>query len=275
MAKNIIKIRINMKAKLYFHKDPLKNFGDDLNPWLWSKLMPEVYEGVCYHDPKLRTKDMESDIYVVGIGTLLKKHIPTNGKKCIFGTGMGYGEDPKVDDTWAIYSVRGPRTAARLGFDNKYAVTDDAILTAKIGLERVKTKFPIAYMPHVSSARNSYWKEACESMNVHYIDPEGEVDEVFEQLLATDVLITEAMHGAILADTLRVPWIPVTTTDSILEFKWKDWCESMGIEYNPVSLPSLWHLPDESSLVKRIALKAKMNLAKSAFKKGYVRINCC
>jgi succinoglycan biosynthesis protein ExoV len=42
------------------------------------------------------------------------------------------------------------------------------------------------------------------------------------------------MHGAIVADALGVPWIPVRTGGAgTLEFKWRDWCGSVGLSYRP------------------------------------------
>ena len=41
------------------------------------------------------------------------------------------------------------------------------------------------------------------------------------------------MHGAIAADALRVPWIPVITNAGIPAFKWSDWCQSMELAYKP------------------------------------------
>ncbi len=31
--------------RLYYFKDPRGNFGDDLNPWLWKQLWPELQQG--------------------------------------------------------------------------------------------------------------------------------------------------------------------------------------------------------------------------------------
>src|SRR5262249_35878333 len=44
-----------------------------------------------------------------------------------------------------------------------------------------------------------------------------------------------ALHGAIAADTLRVPWIPVhdSRNDDTLLFKWQDWCLSVGLDHQP------------------------------------------
>ena len=41
------------------------------------------------------------------------------------------------------------------------------------------------------------------------------------------------------ADALRVPWIPVKIFSSINELKWKDWCGSLGLENNPITLAYL------------------------------------
>jgi succinoglycan biosynthesis protein ExoV len=48
------------------------------------------------------------------------------------------------------------------------------------------------------------------------------------------------MHGAIIADTLRTPWIPVKCYSNILEFKWQDWCGSLNMRYEPEILPEVW-----------------------------------
>jgi succinoglycan biosynthesis protein ExoV len=44
------------------------------------------------------------------------------------------------------------------------------------------------------------------------------------------------MHGAIIADYFRTPWIPVKISRKILDFKWHDWCESIDVQYEPVLL---------------------------------------
>ena len=55
----------------------------------------------------------------------------------------------------------------------------------------------------------------------------------------TEVLLAEAMHGAIVADALRVPWIPLCTSARILNFKWLDWCASLNLDYRPSFLSPL------------------------------------
>jgi hypothetical protein len=69
-----------------------------------------------------------------------------------------------------------------------------------------------------------------------FIDPGGEVDEVLAAIRGCEVVLAEAMHGAIIADALRIPWIPVRCYDHILDFKWRDWCESLQLQYEPAVL---------------------------------------
>ena len=71
------------------------------------------------------------------------------------------------------------------------------------------------------------------------IDPRRPVEEVISDIKASKVLLAEAMHGAIVADALRVPWIPIRAHRRHHDFKWHDWCASMSIRYDPHKLPNL------------------------------------
>lgn len=250
--------------KLYYHKDPKGNFGDDLNPWLLEKLLPDMFSSHCYHDPALRERDEKNEALFIGIGTLLNQNIPTRPLKAVFGSGAGYGSAPKVDKTWQIYCVRGPRTAEFLDLSPDKAITDAAALCRRIDQPASTKRFKYAFMPHCSTARQSYWKQVCDELEVHYIDPQWSVDDVFVSLLATEILITEAMHGAILADTYRVPWVAVSTTTGILDTKWWDWCASLDIPYQPWRLPSLWSKPGSMTWSKKAIKSVKFKLAKRA-----------
>ncbi len=90
-------------------------------------------------------------------------------------------------------------------------------------------------MPHAKSARDgeNVWDLICKNINFGYIDPRWSREKILSGISQTEILLTEAMHGAIVADALRVPWIPIRTNTSILAFKWQDWCLSVGLNYQP------------------------------------------
>lgn len=102
-------------------------------------------------------------------------------------------------------------------------------------------------MPHISSVyRNvdgGLYKLVCENCGIQYIDPRVNfykgVDETVNLIIKSKLLITEAFHGAVVAAAYGIPWIPVVSNREILEFKWRDWCSTIGAKYEPVFLPLL------------------------------------
>ncbi|MEQ8755231.1 MAG: polysaccharide pyruvyl transferase family protein [Coleofasciculus sp. G1-WW12-02] len=220
--------------KLYYHKLPntMKNFGDNLNPWLWNQLL----HGILDEDPTTA---------FIGIGSLINDNLPLRTKKArkrvVFGTGVGYGKGiPKIDSFYKIYCLRGLLSARVLGVSEKLAITDPAVLIRKVFHAKNSKLHRFAYMPHHQLAGKG-WELVCRELGFSYIDPGGSVDNVLSCLARTEILLTEAMHGAIVADALRIPWIPIITSPTILPFKWQDWCSSIGLEYRPVYLDRLHH----------------------------------
>jgi succinoglycan biosynthesis protein ExoV len=215
--------------KIYYWKDkskcPRGNFGDELNVWLWEKLIPELLE----------QKDQGC---LVGIGTLLNQEIPSNGKIAIFGSGTGYGSIPQVDKDWRIYCLRGKHTASALQVDPELAITDAALLVRSCytpNISNQSVEKPILFIPHWETPIFP-WKLACEQIGITYVDPCEPVEDILHKISHAKYVIAEAMHGAIVADSLRIPWISITTRPSINTFKWLDWCGSMQMQYKPISL---------------------------------------
>jgi succinoglycan biosynthesis protein ExoV len=251
--------------QLYFHKDPLGNFGDDINPWLWEKVFPGHFSGVVYHDPRLRNPVSDQSPLFIGIGTLINQHVPVSNRKIAFGSGVGYGTLPRLDDSWEIAFVRGPYTAEKLGIPANKAIVDPAILVSEYASpEHIGGQRSFAYMPHCTSARNADWGKICQEIGLRFIDPQWPVEKVIQQLRLTSILITEALHGAIVAESLRIPWVPVKSSDAVLDFKWIDWCRSLGLTYQPTPLPALWR---PAPGLGQLRHSFKRALAKSELKK--------
>jgi len=203
------------------------NFGDDLNPWLWSRLAPEVCE---QSEPAL----------FLGIGTILSRSVPSEPIKVVFGSGCGSNAAPDIDQRWFIYGVRGPLSAAKLHLEPELSLGDPAILVRRIRLPSYKKRFPVSFMPHHQSVIEAGWDDLSRRAGIHYIDPRGSVDEVLLQIRQSEVLIAEAMHGAIVADALRVPWIPVRLYGNFMEFKWRDWTESVQAPLHITNVPPVF-----------------------------------
>jgi succinoglycan biosynthesis protein ExoV len=130
------------------------NFGDDLNPWLWSRLAPEV----C---------DPEDPTLFLGIGTILGGEFPKEPMKVVFGSGCGYARPPEIDNKWAFYAVRGPLTAAKLKLEASIAITDPAILVRRVPISTQRKLFPLSFMPHHQSMQEANWKSLCARAGLH------------------------------------------------------------------------------------------------------------
>lgn len=236
--------------KLYYYIDKHGNFGDDLNPWLWSRLIPDLID------------DDDSEIFV-GIGTLLNNNIPAGPRKIVFGAGVGYGSAlPKVDEKWKFYCVRGPLTAARLGLPSEYAITDPAALASAVFRANGPKRTGTAFIPHHMSAWNLDWERVCRDVGIRYIDPRKDVDTVLGEISGSSAIIAEAMHGAILADSFRIPWMPVVLYDHILQPKWHDWAGSLAMKYSPVQVKGAWDPDYNYSKLDRLKIIAKRSLCK-------------
>ena len=103
----------------------------------------------------------------------------------------------------------------------------------------------------------------CNEQGIRYIDPRLGVGQVIEAIARSEMLITEALHGAIVADSLRVPWVALhdRRNDDTLLFKWQDWCLSVGLDHQPNFLSGEQPLDLE---IRRLARTAKPRQSRSA-----------
>lgn len=225
--------------KLYYFKDPQGNFGDDLNPWLWDRLLPNFF-------------DEDESSLLVGIGTLLNHRVPSSPVKHVLGSGVGYGDLPLLDERWIFHAIRGFESARVLGLPKELVITDAAVLLRAVEypLAELRDK-RFGFIPHCLSSRYFDWSIVCERSGLHYISAEWDVETVLREMSRCEVVLCEAMHGAIVADALRVPWVPVACYDFISEFKWRDWLSTVNLPYEPATVTSLYDVERDFSTTSR------------------------
>ncbi|QWW71900.1 polysaccharide pyruvyl transferase family protein [Rhizobium sp. WYJ-E13] len=216
--------------EIFYYRDPQKNFGDDLNEYIWQRVLPA----------SLLSRD---DIILVGIGSILtserlEKYVGGPKRVAVVGTGISYGTPPSNMSDWYIAAVRGPFSAAILERPD-LGVTDGAILLADTTdlVPKSEKQDKILFMPHRSSIDGPELQQAVEDAGMVYVSPQQDTLTVLKHYGTAQLVVTEAMHGAIVADTLRIPWIPVVLNPQVDEFKWRDWARSMSVEYQPVEIP--------------------------------------
>ncbi|GGC72762.1 polysaccharide pyruvyl transferase family protein [Marinobacter halophilus] len=259
---------------IYFHQSysknrGIRNFGDDINPCLLGKIFHKSI--------------IESDeICLIGIGTILNDRELTRvdhyKKKIVFSSGVGYGSLnlSRFDSSWDFACVRGPRSATALNLEPEKAIADGAILLSDFQSNSAggpEKKYATTFIPHVESDLASGFglKKLCDELGIHYLSPSVGSRAFMLDVERSEKVLTEAMHGAIVADALRVPWVPMKF--HVHErFKWEDWCESMNLPYSLAELgPAFWDTKQGSfSRIKQgwqflKARKCKKNLRRILF----------
>jgi succinoglycan biosynthesis protein ExoV len=214
---------------LYRWQGAARNFGDELNTLLWPRLLPGFFD------------DDPASLFL-GIGSILDGRHSGSGLKLVAGSGYGgYERRARLDASWVIHWVRGPRTASILGLPAELGVGDPAVLLPLAGETRVDGN-TIGFMPHFESASFGAWHAAAAAAGIRLIDPRDDPRAVIAAIRGCRVLLSEALHGVIVADALRVPWVAIKPLAPIHRAKWHDWAATLGVRL------VFRHLPPSSLL---------------------------
>ncbi len=218
------------------------NFGDSINPMLCKHF---------FHKSIMSSEE----ICLVGIGTILNdqniERVQSYKKKIIFSSGTGYGDFNLCEndrDSWDFTCVRGPLTAEKLNLPEEKAICDGAILLSDLFPPApASQRDGILFIPHVNTVWSSgkSLEKICKSLDIKMLSPGVKTEEFINAVRNAELVITEAMHGAILADTMRTPWIPFDMRD-VEPFKWQDWFASINLKGKPIPVKPM--LYDEQNI---------------------------
>ncbi len=221
-----------MTVRIHYFRSSPPNFGDELNTFVWPLLIPEL----------ARTA---RDGVLVGIGTIFNSDVPVDREVFVIGAGAGLAALPHLRcGNIRVLAVRGPLTAALAGLPSELAVTDGALLLRDLYPELIRppgraSNGRAVFIPHFTTAHDAGWRRACERAGIDLVVPTDDCESVLRKISSARLVIAEAMHGAIVADAFRVPWIPVASTRHFSTFKWVDWALSLRVPFKPVLLPAV------------------------------------
>jgi succinoglycan biosynthesis protein ExoV len=213
-------------VRLYRWQGAVRNFGDELNTVLWPRLLPNFFD------------DDPAELFL-GIGSVFDARHDAAAVKVVAGAGYGgYQAPPVLDANWIVHWVRGPRTARLLGLTEACGLGDPAMLLTGPGNDSARS---IGYMPHFESLARGAWAEAATAAGIALIDPRDDPAAIITAICNCRILVSEAMHGAIVADAMRVPWIALRPLAPVHRAKWYDWADALGIQlrFHPLAASSL------------------------------------
>ncbi len=211
---------------LYRWQGPSPNFGDELNTLLWPPLLPDFFDD----NPAAR---------FLGIGSVLDGRHPPHTLKLVAGSGYGgYEHKPTIDQSWIIHWVRGPRSAAALGLPASLGLGDPAVLLPLALPVPAPQSTGIGFMPHFESVTRGLWHQVTAMAGLTLIDPRDPPLLVLDAIRRCKLLLSEALHGAIAADALRVPWIAIRPLAAVHRPKWRDWSDTIQLSLRPQTMPA-------------------------------------
>jgi succinoglycan biosynthesis protein ExoV len=216
---------------LYFESD---NFGDALNPFIFNYFFPDFF-------------DDDPTTVFIGIGSVLGfiHPLPETKKAIVFSSGYAYDDVPTLDGRYDVRCVRGPGTAKALGINASMAATDGAILLRAMPQfnDAPAKKYKYCFVPHYFSLDFfDDWELLLKESDIEFVNPLSDISLIIDKIRQSEVVFAESLHAAIVADTFRVPWVPVSMYSHINKFKWQDWYDSINLGiYEPVELSRLYN----------------------------------
>jgi succinoglycan biosynthesis protein ExoV len=101
-------------------------------------------------------------------------------------------------------------------------------------------------VPHYETIAFPGWAEAASMAGFGLVDPRGTPEQVIAALAGASLVLTESLHGAILADAFGVPWRGFAVSRNFSTAKWADWSASLGIAADVTLVPP----PDPMPLLR-------------------------
>ncbi len=213
------------------------NYGDDLNKYLFEYVTGKKVVPLRF--------DFPSGRYIM-IGSILGSYCLTGS--IVYGTGIATATSPLHGKPDKIISVRGPLTRQVLNQKNiecpeNYG--DPALLLPMFYKPSVhKHKF-ISIIPHgftmwepfpVVVMEEFITKHKCQLINITRYE---NWTDVIDAIASSILVISESLHGLIIAETYNIPsiWVEFINHDSFADwsFKFRDFYESIG-KYNMTSI---------------------------------------
>ena len=208
------------------------NFGDMLTPHLCRWLMGQSIEWVPIERADL-----------IAVGSLLEpifweSEANTKFRGCIWGTGCMHGHSAMSFPHARVTALRGHLTTERINCPDKdQAVLGDPGLLASLLAKPERKRWKLGLIPHWSERDHPLLAQiASQHAEIVFIDICSPVEEVISIVNRCEFILSSALHGLILADSLQIPneWLRLNPHQpdqyGLPEFKFQDYYTLFGLQ---------------------------------------------
>lgn len=217
-----------IKSKLFWFQK--NNWGDDLN-----KYMFEYVTGMKVVNLPINRLFFKVNKSYSLIGSILSFYSIDN--KIIYGTGLMNPKDNIIGTPERIICVRGPKTRETLlnkGYICPEKYGDPALLLPLFYAPSSKRQGRGSVIVNMGTNPNDndVIKQLCESMNLNLISltTYNKWGDIIDEIVSSTFVISESLHGLIVAETYGVPnvWVEFKDHPEYWNFKFEDYYESIG-----------------------------------------------
>lgn len=196
------------------------NFGDDINPSFFGELLGH----------KVRLISEKSAPHFLGMGSILERATSTS---IVLGSGFLSPPTPASIEAGKVVAVRGALSAAGLKYPSNALFGDPMVLLPDILPLRYDREGPVGVVPHITDVARA---RAMNMGNVKIIDPADDPWNVVKQIAGCSRILSQSLHGLIVADALHVPnvWLEPSASMKGGRFKFDDYFTTIDTPKQPM-----------------------------------------
>lgn len=199
------------------------NFGDLIGPYLFEKIT-----GIT--PTFAHTSNLSFNSVYMSAGSLMSW---CRENSVIWGSGI-VQRGQKFPKPQAVYAVRGPITRAHFidqGYDCPEVYGDPGLLMPFFYKPKnVVRKYKIGIVPHYVD-KNISRAYIPQSSSLKFIDVFDPIEEIVDQILSCEFILSSSLHGLIIANAYNIPTIWCKFSDKLWgdNVKFHDYFSSLDI----------------------------------------------
>lgn len=196
------------------------NFGDDINPAFFGTLLSH----------KVRLIPESDAPHFLGMGSILERATSTS---IVLGSGFLSRPMSGSIEAGRVVAVRGALSAEGLGNVPNVLLGDPMVLLPEISSLTHDREGPIGLVPHISDVARA---RSMDLADVKIIDPADDPWQVVKQIAGCSRILSQSLHGLIVADALQVPNVWLEPSDSMKggAFKFEDYFTTIDAPKKPL-----------------------------------------
>lgn len=228
-----------MKVKVFLSN----NFGDEpLNSYLYTKIVGKSPTIISIHEKSPQYN------YLI-CGSILSS---ADKNSIVWGSGFITQNAQLPNPPHKIYAVRGKLTWNQLKnqkITTPYIFGDPALILPKIYNPVIQKKYQLGIIPHYTE-QNSELLNQYRIKNIKIIDICQKVENVINDILSCENIVSSSLHGLIVADAYKIPslWIGIGDKIQGVGFKYFDYYSIT--DRNPIIKYQLEKKLDYNKLLK-------------------------